>query len=197
MREATVASKDATVRAPYDGRVVNKMIDVGDLAAPGTPFFTIEQEGLYCADLVLPERHIQEVSVGMPVKVVVDALGSQEVKGTIGRIIPSADARSRSFQLKVAMPEDLDLKSGMFARVFIPIGGTGMLLVPRAAIKYEGQLTGVFVVDDQRVARFWLVRTGKIIGDRVEIISGLKPGQRYVMTIGPTLKDGVKVEEPS
>ena len=64
-------------------------------------------------------------------------------------------------------------------------------------IKYEGQLTGIFVLDDQKIARYRLVRTGKIVGDRVEILSGLKPGQRYVMTVGPTLRNGVKVEEPS
>jgi len=53
---AMVSSKDAQVRAPYDGRVVAKMVNSGDLASPGTPFLSLEQEGLYCTDLVLPER---------------------------------------------------------------------------------------------------------------------------------------------
>ena len=192
---ATVSSKDANVRAPYDGRVVAKMINTGDLASPGTPFLTIEQEGLFCTDLVLPERHIQAVEVGLEVQVVVPALSSQAVVGEVGRIIPSADARSRSFQVKVSMPEGLDLKSGMFARVFIPLGGTGMMLVPRSAVVDQGQLQGVFIVDDTMTARFRLVRIGKTIGEQVEVVSGLKAGVRYIEKVPPKLKDGAKVEE--
>jgi RND family efflux transporter MFP subunit len=191
---ASVSSKDARVRAPYDGRVVAKMINPGDLASPGTPFLTIEQEGLFCTDLVLPERHIQAVQVGLEVQVVVPALGDGVITGQVGRIIPSADARSRSFQVKVGMPEGPDLKSGMFARVSIPLGGTGMLLIQRTAVVDQGQLEGVFIVDKQMVAHFRLVRTGKIIGDQVEIVSGLNPGQQYVVDVPPKLKDGIKIQ---
>ena len=194
VQQATLAKKDAQVRAPYDGQVVSKLIDAGDLASPGTPLLNLEQEGLFCADLVLPERHIQTVKVGMQVKVLVPALDNLDVIGEVGRIIPAADAQSRSFEVKVGMPQGLDLKTGMFARVFIPIGGAGQLMVPEAAIVHEGQLTGVFVVGDQKMARFRLVRTGKILGDRVEIISGLKEGQRYVSKVPANLKDGMQVE---
>ncbi len=195
VREATVAQKDTRVRAPYEGQIINKMVSAGDLASPGTPFFTIEQEGLFCADLVLPERYIQEIKLGQSVTVVVDALGDKRVVGEVGRIIPSADARSRSFQIKVAMPEGLDLKSGMFARVFIPVGGTGILLVPASAVVDEGQLTGVFVVDDKQVAHFRLVRTGRSFDNRVEVISGLQPGQLFVTSVPPGLKDGDRIEK--
>lgn len=194
VRSATVGKKDAVVRAPYDGRVVTKMITEGDLASPGTPFLTIEQEGLYWAELVLPERHIQAVKEGDAVKVKVPALDNLEVTGTVGRIIPMADTRSRSFQVKVAMPENPDLKSGMFARVFVPVGGTGMLLIPRTAIAHEGQLDKVFVVDNDNKAHLRLIRTGKYYGDRVEIISGLNAGQRYVMTLASGIRAGVQVE---
>ena len=194
VQQATLAKKDAQVRAPYDGQVVSKLIDAGDLASPGTPLLNLEQEGLFCADLVLPERHIQTVKVGMQVKVLVPALDNLDVIGEVGRIIPAADAQSRSFEVKVGMPQGLDLKTGMFARVSIPIGGAGQLMVPETAIVHEGQLTGVFVVGDQNMARFRLVRTGKILGDRVEIISGLKEGQRYVSKVPAKLKDGMQVE---
>jgi RND family efflux transporter MFP subunit len=145
--------------------------------------------------LVLPERHIQAVKIGLEVQVVVPALSSQAVAGEVGRIIPSADARSRSFQVKVGMPEGLDLKSGMFARVFIPLGGTGVLLVPRSAVVEQGQLQGLYIVDDAKRARFRLMRIGKTIGDQVEVISGLKAGVKYIVKVPPKLKDGVKVEE--
>jgi RND family efflux transporter MFP subunit len=195
VREAIIAKKDALVRAPYAGLVVKKSIAEGDLASPGTPLVTIEQEGVYCAELLLPERFIQEVKLGMPVKVVVDALGKQEIEGMVGRITPSADAASRSFEIKVAMPEGLALKSGMFARVYLPIGGTGMLLVPQKAVISEGQLTGLFIVDETQTARFRLVRLGKEVGDRLEIISGLQSGQQYISEVPQGFKDGAKVEK--
>lgn len=191
---ARVSQKDALVRAPYDGRVVAKMINPGDLASPGTPFVTIEQEGLFCTDLVLPERYIQSIHLDLEVKVIVPAMNNEEFSGEVGRIVPSADARSRSFQVKVRMPEGPDFKSGMFARVFIPVGGTGMLLIPQSAVVAQGQLNGVFVVDDQQIAHFRLVRTGKNYGDQVEVLSGLQDGQRYLQTIPPAMQDGAKVD---
>lgn len=194
VRQASLAERDAQVISPYDGQVVARMVDEGDLASPGTPLLTIEQEGLFCADLLLPERYIQSVAVGAAVKVRVPALGDVEANGQVGRIVPAADAQSRSFEVKVAMPEALDLKSGMFARVFIPVGGTGGLLVPAAAVVSEGQLTGLFIVDEQQIAHFRLVRIGKNYGDRVEVLSGLSAGQRYIPAIPAGLKDGMTVE---
>ena len=194
VNQAVLAQKDARVLAPYTGRVVSKMVDTGTLASPGVPLLVVERQGLYNAELVLPERHIQAVKVDMPVTVNVPALDNVELKGRISHIVPVADARSRSFEIKVRMPEDLDLKSGMFARVFVPLGGTGILMVPRTAVVKEGQLTGVFLVDDTHTARFRLVRTGKVLGDRLEIISGLKEGLEYVADVPVTLKDGMKVE---
>lgn len=193
---ARVSQKDSQVRAPYDGRVIAKMINPGDLASPGTPFLTVEQTGLFRTDLVLPERHIQAVKLGLSVKVIVPALDHREIMGEVGRIVPTADARSRSFQVKVSMPPGLDLKSGMFARVAIPLGGAGMLLIPKTAIIEQGQLSGVFIVDENQVARFRLVRTGKTYGDQVEIVSGLKIDQHYVSNVPMGLVDGAKVSNP-
>jgi len=121
-------------------------------------------------------------------------MNNREIDGEVGRIVPMADARSRSFQVKVSMPEGPDYKSGMFARVSIPVGGTGMILIPKSAIVAQGQLNGLFVVDNTRMARFRLVRIGKKVGQQVEVVSGLTDGQRYVSTVPLNLKDGVKVE---
>jgi RND family efflux transporter MFP subunit len=133
----------------------------------------------------------------LAVKVIVPAMGNREITGRVRRIVPSADARSRSFQVKVGMPNGLDLKSGMFARVSIPLGGTGMLLIPRSAISEQGQLDGVYVLDENQIARFRLVRTGKIVGDKVEILSGLNEGRRYVTVVPREMQDGMKVQSNS
>jgi RND family efflux transporter MFP subunit len=194
LREMTVARKDAEVRSPYNGIVTAKMIDVGDLASPGTPLFTIEQEGIYCADLVLPEGYIQSVRPGLTVAVEIPALNHLRQSATVGRVVPAADAQSRSFEVKVALPPTPGVKSGMFARVRIPLGEAGLLTLPRTAIVEQGQLNLVYVVDDGGIAHPRLVRIGKSYGERVEIVSGLAPGQRYVSSVPPQLAAGMQVE---
>jgi multidrug efflux pump subunit AcrA (membrane-fusion protein) len=134
------------------------------------------------------------VQVGARVKVVVPAMNNQAFEGEVDRIVPSADARSRSFQVKVSMPEGPDYKSGMFARVAIPVGGAGMLLVPRSAIVQQGQLNGIYVVDETGIARLRLIRVGKAMESQVEVVSGLSDGQQYVSVVPLNMKDGVKIE---
>ena len=194
---AQVSKKDAVVRAPYGGRITDKMIDVGDLSTPGTPLFTIEKEGRFCADLVLPENHIESVRLDMEVTVNIPALGGTWLTGWIGRIVPAADPRSRSFLVKVALPEDPRIHSGMFARVSIPVGKSGMMLIPETALVRRGQLAGVFLLGPEGRARFRLIRIGRQFGNRVEILSGLHEEDRYLIAPPPELVDGAKVEVSS
>jgi multidrug efflux pump subunit AcrA (membrane-fusion protein) len=194
LESASVSKKDAKIYSPYDGTITAKMIDVGDLASPGTPFLTIEKEDAFCADLVLPERHIQAVQLDDEVKVTIPALGDIELTGMIGRIVPAAEVKSRSFLVKVALPDNDNLKSGMFARIAIPVGEAGMLMLPASAVVDQGQLTGVYVVDNDQIAHFRLIRTGKHYGDAVEVLSGIFEKERYVIDPPPNLNDGDKVE---
>jgi RND family efflux transporter MFP subunit len=194
---AGVGEKDAVIRSPYDGKVTAKMIDVGDLASPGTPLVTLEKKGVYCADLILPEEHIDSVALDQEVQVAIPALVDTLIIGRIGRIVPAADQKSRSFLVKVALPENPKIRSGLFARVKIPIGEAGMLLIPSSAIVRQGQLTGFYLIDHEERARFRLLRLGRIFGDSVEVISGMKEGDRYVASPPPKLIDGVRVEVAS
>ena len=127
----------------------------------------------------------------------IPAVGSQELAGTVLTIAPSADQRSRTFQVKVLLGAIEKIRSGMFARVAIPVGEAGSMIVPRTALVHQGQLTGVFVVDEELAAHFRLIRTGRTIGDGVEVISGLKSGQRYVVEPPPGLATGARVEVAS
>jgi RND family efflux transporter MFP subunit len=191
---ASVSKKDAKIYSPYNGTITAKMISVGDLASPGTPFLTIEKEDAFCADLVLPERHIQAVKLDDEVKVSIPALGNIDLTGIVGRIVPAADVKSRSFLVKVALSDNDNLKTGMFARVAIPVGEAGMLMLPNSAIVNQGQLTGVYVVDDDQIAHFRLIRTGKHYGDAVEILSGIFEKDRYLIAPPSNLNDGDKIE---
>ncbi len=191
---ATVAQKDARVLAPFDGRVTAKLADTGALAAPGTPLLTLEREGGYRVDLVVPETYIQSVRTGQPVEVRIPAVGSASIPGTVDVIVPSADQGSRSFIVQVGVTGTETMRSGMFARVPLAIGERQSMRIPATAVVHQGQLTGVFIVDANNTARFRLIRTGRSYGDQVEVISGLKDGARLVAAPGPQLTNGSAVE---
>ena len=195
---AGISQKDATILAPYDGIVTAKMINVGDLASPGIPLLTLEKIGGFQVEFLLPEHHIQAVQMGQTMDVTIPALANfPSITGTVKTIAPTADAKSRSFNVKMTIPDSSMLRSGMFSRVSIPVGDGGMLLIPESAQLTQGQLTGYFLVNDKNIARFRLMRTGRHFKDQIEIISGVKPGTRYVIFPPPELKDGMKVESAS
>ena len=145
-----ISSKDAVILAPYDGTIRAKMIDVGDLATPGKPLLTIETTGNYIVELVLPEQYINTVVLDQQVTVTVSSLNNKAFTGNVQEIFPAADVRSRSFLVKVKIPADKALRSGMFARVSIPIGNAGLMLIPATAVIHSGQLTGIYIVDDTK-----------------------------------------------
>ena len=191
---ADVASDDAVILAPYDGIVTAKMSDVGDLATPGTPFLTLEGTGGFTVDVVLPEAYFNAVRLKQTVMIRIPSLGDQTLAGIIETIVPVADQSSRRFLLKIRLPADEAVRSGMFARVVIRTGEERMMLIPASAVVPQGQLTGIFIVDDNQIARFRLIRTGRHFDDIVEIITGLDEGQRFVLTPPPVLVDGARVE---
>ncbi len=194
VKAATVARKDAQIVAPFDGKVTAKLADAGALAAPGTPLLTLEREGGYRIDLVVPEAYIQSIRTGQSVDVRIPARDGQPLAGTIDVIVPSADQGSRTFLVQVRVTDTQSLHSGMFARVPLPIGEQQAMRIPESAVIRQGQLTGVFIVDAQNTARFRLIRTGRPYGDQVEVISGIKDGTRLVAAPPVQLTNGSAVE---
>ena len=191
---AGVTSDDAAILAPYDGIVTAKMSEVGDLATPGTPFLTLESTEGYRVDVVFPEAYFSAVQLKQTVMIRIPALGDQPMEGSVETIVPAADESSRSFLVKIRIPTDKAIRSGMFARIFFNTGEERMMLIPDSAVVPQGQLTGIFTVDDNQIARFRLIRTGRRFDDTVEIITGLDDGQRFVVKPPPTLVDGARVE---
>jgi RND family efflux transporter MFP subunit len=194
---ASVTHKDAVINAAYDGVMVDKLVEIGDLAVPGTPLVKIERTGDYRVDLELPESHILSIRIGDTVAVRVPGLIEQPLDGIVATIVPAADTKSRSFLVKVRLPDAANLRSGVFARVAVPIGTGRLILVPHSAVVHEGQLTGIYIVDPDQIARFRLIRTGKSLGNTIEVLSGLQEGARFVIAPPPGFSDGTKVEADS
>ncbi|MFO7557837.1 MAG: efflux RND transporter periplasmic adaptor subunit [Desulfobacterales bacterium] len=192
--ETLVAKKDARIMAPFDGKVMAKMVDVGDLASPGTPLLTIEGIGAYRVDMVIPEAYIQSIQVEQAVDVRIPAVGDTPIQGAVFLVVPTADQISRTFMVQVLIPQDERIRSGMFARVALPVSKKKMIRIPQTALVRQGQLTGVFIVDPDKTARFRLIRTGSPAGDQVEVISGIPDQTRIVVSPPPQLKNGSRVE---
>jgi len=194
LASASVTRRDAVITAPGDGVITSKLVDEGDLASPGMPLLSMDTTDGYRVDAILPENYFQEVKPGQSVRVTVPAIREEALPGTIRTIVPAADQHSRSFLIKVTLPQDLAVKSGMFARVEVPLGRTSKMLIPPRAVIHQGQLTALFVLKDQDIARFRLIRLGRTSPEGVEVLSGLETGERFAVELVPQLRDGVRVE---
>lgn len=179
------------ITAPFDGVITRKIADVGDLLTPGKPLLEMEGASGFRVEADVPEALIGKVSLGMEVPVRVEAVDA-ELEGTVSEIAPSADPGSRTFLVKIDLPETEGLRAGQFARVAVPVTEKMTLRVPATAVLQRGQMELLFVVHDGR-ATLRIVRTGKRVGDEVEIIAGLDPGEEIVATGADHLTDGQPV----
>lgn len=188
-RIAEASLSYAILSAPFDGLVAQKLCDVGDLATPGRTLFVVEQPGHFRLEASVPERYAGALVLGKNVEVAIDALGCR-CSGPIGEIIPAADPASRSFLIKINLKDGGPLKSGLFGRALLPVGEREVLFAPKSAIHERGQLTFVYVAADGR-ARMRLLRTGKTDTDKVEVLSGLEPGESVLVG---EVADGQRVQ---
>jgi RND family efflux transporter MFP subunit len=187
----------ASVSSPLKGVVVRKYVEQGDMAAPGAPLFSVEQQDPMKVIVDVGEQDLPHIQISQPAVVVFEAFGNKEgrsLTGQVETIIPSADPRSRTFQVRVVLNNtDGLLQSGMFVRVQFHKNNRPGVLIPVQAVVHEGQLQGVYVIDNNRVHLKW-VRLGKTFGERVEVISGLQAGELIAISGLKTLRDGSKVE---
>lgn len=193
VREAKEQLRYAAVRSPLDGVVVQRSVETGDMAGPGTPLFVVEQLDTLKIVLAVGERDLQAVQVGGPVEVEIPAL-DKRLAGRVAAVVPAADPASRSFGVEVlAANTDGAVGSGMFARVQLEKGRRPGLVMPAAAVVKYGQLQGAYALVDGRLRLRWL-RLGQRRGDGVEVLSGLRAGDRVVVAGTAKLKDGMPAE---
>lgn len=192
-RAATIMADYTKIVAPIAGIITSKQVDRGATVFPAQPLMTIEDEGNYQLELSVPESMADKLKLGAAVQVTLDAVGSS-FAAQIAEIVPTADSLSRTFTAKINLHQK-GLKSGMFGRASLVLGATvpGMLLDKRAIVE-RGALTSVWVLDKDNIARMRLVKVGKMLGDRVEILSGLSDGERVVVSGVEKVNEGTRVE---
>jgi len=172
------------IRAPFDGVVTKKKADPGTLASPGMPIFTVEDVRRYRLDVAINESDLRYVRTGGQVSVEIETLDNPELKGKVVQIVPAADPASRAFLVKVELPTDPGLRSGLFGRARFSRGERRTLLIPRSAVVERGQLQGVFVLDQNKVAGLRYITLGKSSGSEIEVLTGLEGGERIVKRPG-------------
>ncbi len=181
------------IRAPFDGVVTDKRIEAGAMAVPGVPLLTVERAGRFRLEAAVDESKLRFIRKGQSATVKLDALDRQ-LEGKVSEIVPAADAASRSFVVKVELPASSDLHSGLFGRAFFVHGERQSLLVPATAVVERGQLQGIYVVGSDRTVALRYVTLGRAAGDRVEVLSGLQPGDTLVVAPGARDLGGKRIQ---
>lgn len=190
--EAKAMLSYVEVVSPFDGVVTKKWADVGDLAAPGKPLLSIEDPAALQLEADVPQAIASQIQHDARLGARVDGV-SGELTGTVSEIAPVADSVSRTFRIKLDLATQPGLRSGQFARLLVPVGESQTMRVPASAVVERGQLKIVFAVANQH-AQMHLVKTGKRIGDEIEILSSLHSGDRVVIDVAAQLTDGQPVE---
>lgn len=186
--------RESSVTAPFAGRVVDTMIEQGEMANPGMPLLRIESDASLEFETQVNSQDVFQLKLGEKVQVQLDAErdDKKSIEGTISEIVPSADMMTHSNVVRVDLGQEAWIRSGMFGRAFFPRtqSTSGALLVDEALIVSRGQLHGVYIVDGSEHLRLRLVRPGRNIGGKVEVLAGLSKGDRLVTSDHSALIDG-------
>lgn len=194
LQQARTALSYTRIVAPFDGLVTEKKAEVGTLASPGMPIFTIEDLRRYRLQATVNESDLRYVRMGQQVPVQIDAIGDREMTGKVVEIVPAADPGSRSFLVKIELPSDPAIRSGLFGRAYFPRGERSALLIPRVAMVQRGQLQGIYVLDSNHVAGLRYVTLGKPAAEKIEVLAGLQAGETLVSDPGSRELSGKKIE---
>lgn len=184
---------DATVKAPFAGRVTRKHADTGDLVQPGTPICRLEDPTMLRLEIDVAESLAQGLAPGRQFPVRIDSAGL-DLTGTVAEVSPAADMASRTFLVKLDLPPGAGVLAGQFGRARVARGTRRVLVVPPGALVRRGQLECVAVVDDGNLARLRIVRTGEATAAGIEILAGLREGERIVNPLPEDFADGSPVE---
>lgn len=188
--------KQAEFVSPDDGIISARLVSVGSVVGVGTEIFRLIRQGRIEWRAELTANESSQIVKGMPVHVL--APNGTIVQGTVRTIAPVIDPQTRNAIVYVDIPaigskQSADLKPGMFVSGFFDLKSTGALTLPKQAISMRDGFGYVYkLIPDGRVSQL-RIQTGRIIGDRIEIISGLNPSDSIVSSGAGFLNDGDRV----
>lgn len=189
LAQAGVASTQTSfhaVSAPYSGIVATVTTELGDMAVPGKPLATVYDPTELRIVASLPERYVTALKSGEPVKIEVpgaaEALAWQTARSVT--VMPTRDPGSHTVQVRLALPANVRLSPGAYARAHFPLSGApgdAALTIPAKAVVRRAELNAVYVADADGRFHLRQVRLGRTTADRVVVLSGLRAGERVAL----------------
>ena len=205
---AEVALENTRIRAPFDGTVLTKDADVGEIVSPLGASSTSRAAVVTMADMSslqveadVSESNIEKIKSGQDCEITLDAYPDYRYAGYVAKIVPTADRSKATVLVKVAFRKyDSKVLPEMSAKVLFlnkkveekSLSEKAILVVPYTAIRKSDQTEYVYRVKDGRVYEVE-INTGRTIGDYTEVISGVEEGDRVIQKITPDIKEGTKV----
>ncbi len=198
---ATIAKK--TIRAPFDGRVAIRQVELGQVVSPGTPIASLQAVTPMHADFWLPQQALSDLKLGQRVRIHTDIFAGAQWSGTITTINPEVDVATRNVRVRATFPNpDGRLRPGMFANVeVLAEERQSVLAIPATAVIFAPYGDSVFAIEEKKdragkpttVARQKFVRVGERRGDLVAIAAGLSAGESIVSSGAFKLRNGTAV----
>lgn len=181
-RRAVLAQLSYTVvKAPFDGVITERKVEAGELASSGQTLLKMEDPNRLRLEAMVAENDLKAIALGHQIVVIIDALPGESLLGTVSRILPAGDPQTHTFTVKVDLPPTPGLRTGMFGRLQLDKGVSRTIVLPSSAVIERGELTSVFVVDPDHVARLRWVRVGRRFNQQTEILSGINEGERVMI----------------
>ena len=188
-RVAQTQSGFFLLKAPYAGIVSEVAVTLGDMALPGRPLLTLHDPSALRVTAAVPQALLGSLSTRLDqVRYEINGMGSSaaRLQPAAVELLPTLDAASHTAQIRLTLPPaaaDKALMPGLFARVWLPVGGSAKagpqrLFLPASAILRRAELTAAYVVDAQGKPRLRQIRLGRVAGDQVEVLTGLRPDDK-------------------
>ena len=194
-QSATKLLGDTRIRAPFDGIIGERIVNVGQYVEPSTRVASIYESDPLRLELTIPESDLASIHEGVPVAFSVAAFGDEKFAGTIRFISPNVRESSRDLIAEAVVPnKDGRLRPGMFAVAKLQLAEKPSAVVASTALARDDTAARLFVVGADNRVEERLVRLGEAKGDLVAVRSGVRSGESVVLEPGPEVRDGARVE---
>ncbi len=189
-----------TIRAPFSGVLGIRMVNLGQYMQSGAQVAPLQSLDPIYVNFWLPQQSLSQIQTGRPVQVKVDGFGNEKFAGKINAVDSVVDEATRNVRVQATLPNPKSvLRPGMFANVEIPLDErTRHVILPATAVQFAPYGDMVYIAEEMKGpdgktflgARQQVVKTGESQGDRIVILSGVKPGEQVVTSGGFKLKQG-------
>ena len=187
--QASTRQQFATIKAPFPGKILQRLKEPGDLVQSGDEILKLGDFSQLTINIQVSELALAKIRPQQTVAVTLDAFPSQSFEGRIARISPQADPSSRLIPVEITLPNpDRRMGAGLLARVSLSQTEQSTVVVPASALDQESAIFVVTGSEDQPILERRSVQIGKKVGDKVQIVAGLNPQERYVVRSSRPLK---------